>query len=130
MLTRVLRFFDPRGWAAVAGALIVMVLILMVASRCTHDARRDAREARGAQAIAEAARDAAGDANAIRDRSDARSQAIDNQTEENRDAILNAPGADQRIDPALNAAFRRSVCMRHASADLPECRAMLQPDPR
>ena len=123
-----LRTLTRTGWAIVA-ALIAVVLILGMCSYVGMQ-RRAAQEARGAAGMAEAGREAARDAIGVVERSQARSDETDALTKENRDAILSAPGADQRLDPGLDAAARRAVCLRRSSAHLAECRAVLDTDPR
>jgi type II secretory pathway component PulM len=87
--------------------------------------------ARAAQAVAEAIQArgqvAAGrDAVVIVTASSARDAATDRHTQENRNAILAAPGASAPVDPGLGAAGRRAVCLRQSARRLPECQP-LQP---
>lgn len=123
-----LRIPGRSGWAIIA-ALIAVVLILATCSYAGMQ-RRAAQEARGAAGMAGAGRVAARDAIGVVERSQTRSDETDALTKENRDAILSAPGADQRLDPGLDAAARRALCLRRSSAHLAECRAVLDSDPR
>lgn len=47
----------------------------------------------------------------------------------NEEEIRNAKGADQRVDPAANAAGLRALCRRRSHRDDPACRVR-QPDPK
>lgn len=80
-----------------------------------------AKAARAEAALADSRTRSAADAVEITARSGARDAAADRLTQETRDAIRNAPGADQRLDPALNAAGLRGLCRRAAYRGRPEC---------
>lgn len=50
-----------------------------------------------------------------------RAAAGDQLTQENRNAIQNAPGADAPVDPGVRDAGLRSLCKRAAYRERPEC---------
>lgn len=45
------------------------------------------------------------------------------------DAILATKGAQEHIDPALDAVGRHSICMRDSAAGLPECQSLQHAGP-
>jgi hypothetical protein len=54
---------------------------------------------------------------------------IDAAVREAIHAISKAKGADQLLDPAVDAAGRRAICMRPSAASLPDCQHLQQPNP-
>jgi hypothetical protein len=123
---RLANLLTPAGWA-VAAALALAVL-LAGGWLITEPGRARARAALAkAEAIQAQGQAAAGrDAVAIVTAASGRDAATDRQTQENRDAILAAPGAANAVDPAVGAAGRRAVCLRQSARRLPECQP-LQP---
>lgn len=124
-----LRALTPAGWAAAA-----LVLLLLIASGwqlATEPGRARARAAQAqVQAVQAQSQAAAGaDAVAIVTASAAQDAATDRQTQENRDAILAAPGASAPVDPAVGAAGRRAVCLRQSARRLAECQPLQPPRP-
>ncbi|WP_298699177.1 hypothetical protein [uncultured Brevundimonas sp.] len=130
LANRIRRLLSPTGWAVV----LAVVCIIALLATCARDARRDAQRAHQAAEIAagltEARTQAARDAGLIRDGAEARDAAIDNLNRRNTDAIQSAPGADQRLDPAVTDAGRRALCLRDATRGDPACRELFQPRPR
>jgi hypothetical protein len=124
-----IRTLSVTGWLTVA----CLALALIVLTMCAVDGRQKAadrtRQAEAGKTLADGRTAAAQDASAIRDRADARDQSTDDLTRSNTDAILNAPGADARLDPDLDAAARRAICLRQSARHDPQCRAMLSADP-
>ena len=115
-----IRTLTRTGWAIVA-ALIAVVLILATCSYAGMQ-RKAAQEARGAAGMATGRTQAAQDASAIRDRSDARQTETDAIVQGGTDAIRQAPDR-----ASADAAARRSVCVLSGCAD-PGC-AVLEPHP-
>ncbi|MDQ0462645.1 hypothetical protein QO010_000393 [Caulobacter ginsengisoli] len=118
------RALSPAGWAIGAALALTMLAagwwLITEPGRARARTNLAAAEAIQAQGQAAAGRDAV----AIVTASAARDAATDRQTQENRDAILAAPGASAPVDPAVGAAGRRAVCLRHASRRLPECQPL------
>ena len=108
-----LRIPGRAGWAIVV-ALIIVVAILATCSYAGLQ-RRAAQEARGAAGMAAGRTQAAQDASAIRDRSDARNEAITSTTKEAADEIRSAPD-----DDAAAAAALRGLCRLYPGRD-PRC---------
>lgn len=120
------RFISPFGWvilSAAVAALVVTVALFWLQGH-NHNAATVAK-AGGiiAQGQAAAGRDAVG---VVVGNADTQA-ATDQTTKENRDAILNAPGAQAPVDPAVGDAGRRAVCMRQSARDLPACKRLLNP---
>lgn len=70
-----------------------------------------------ATARTESARDAIG----VQDRALGEAATTEQTSKENADAIHQAPGADVRLDPALNRTARERLCNRASYRDRPEC---------
>jgi hypothetical protein len=120
------RSLNPAGWA-IGAALMLAVIgsgwwLVTEPGRARARANLAAAEAIQAQGQAAAGRDAV----AIVTNAAARDGATDRQTQENRDAILAAPGASAPVDAGVGAAGRRAVCLRPSARRLPECQP-LQP---
>ena len=99
-------------------------------------ARALAGQVAAAQAAAQAAERvdqsmaaAAGEARAVASNGAARDARNLAQHGENRDAIQTAPGADQGLDPGLNAAGRRGLCAYQAYRGDPDCLQLRGPHP-
>lgn len=54
----------------------------------------------------------------------------DEETRKSNDTILKSPGAKTGLDPALDDAGRRAVCMRESAKHLLECQQLLQSHPK
>lgn len=124
------RTFDRLGWLAIViGALVLAGIGWWI---LTEPGRQRARavEAQTGQVLAEGRRDAATDAITVITGSHDRDASIDLQTKENDHAIRSAPGADARLDPGLDAATRRAICMRASARTDPACVALLHPRSR
>lgn len=92
-------------------------------------AKHDVVQAKGQQAISDAGRKAGEDAVPIIVNNYTKGAAIDAATQEAIRDILKTPGADQPVDPALDALGRRAVCMRASASGLPDCQQLLKPGP-
>jgi hypothetical protein len=116
----------------IAAGLAVLVILItvwwLIIGRPAHD-RRVAAEAKAAAIVATGQAAAARDAVAIVTDSAKTERAIDAQTQENSDAIHAAPGAGAQVDPGVDAAGRRALCLRHALRDQPACVKLLGPRP-
>lgn len=121
------RTFDRLGWLAVA--LAVLALAIGTWWILTEPGRQRARaiEAQTGQVLADGRREAATDAISVITGSHDRDASIDLQTQENANAIRNAPGADVPHDPGLDSATRRAICMRASARTDPACVALLHP---
>ena len=119
-VTELIRLPSRLAWAV--GFIVLLAIVLIVLSRCALDNRRAAQEARGAATMAEGRTEAARDASAIRDRSDARQAETSTIVKEGSDEIRNAPDRS-----AADAAARRRVCILTGCSD-PGC-ALLDPHP-
>lgn len=124
-----LRDITATGWLAVACLALALILLTMCVADGHQKAADRTRQAEAHKTLAEGRTAAAQDASAIRDKADARDQSTDDLTRSNTDAIRNAPGADARLDPDLDAAARRAICLRQSARHDPQCSAMLGPDP-
>ena len=113
---------------AVAGLCLCVAVWLILSAPARERAK--ANRAAASQIAAEGQVAAGRDAVAIVTDNAAHGQQIDRQTQENRDAIFNAPGADAQFDPGLDAAARRAVCMRASAQRDPACLALLNPRPK
>lgn len=80
-------------------------------------------------ATATAGREAAQAAIPIIINNNTKGAAIDAQTQEVMRDILKAKGADQQVDPALDALVRRAICMRASAASLSGCERLRGTDP-
>lgn len=120
ILAELIRLPSRLAWTV--GCALLLALALIVLSRCALDNRRAAQEARGAATMAQGRTQAAQDASAIRDRSDARQAETSTIVKEGSDEIRNAPDRS-----AADAAARRRVCILTGCSD-PGC-ALLDPHP-
>lgn len=123
---RLAGILTPAGWILVAA--LTMAVMLAGGWLITEPGRARARAAQTrAEAIQYQSQAIAGrDAVAIVTAAGAHDGATDRQTQENRDAILAAPGAAAAVDPAVGSAGRSAICLRQSARRLPECQP-LQP---
>jgi hypothetical protein len=115
-------------FAAVAGLCLCVAVWLILSAPARERAK--ANRAAASQIAAEGQVAAGRDAVAIVTDNAASGREIDRQTQENRDAIFNAPGADAQLDPGLDTAARRAICMRASAQRDPACVALLNSRPR
>lgn len=108
-------------------AVCLFALVAYVGWQMGAGARNRANLAGASQIAADARATAGGEAvNAVATNAVHEAE-IDQQSQENRDAILNAPGADARVDPSAAAAGRRAWCMRQSASRDPVCQRLQQP---
>lgn len=127
-LSELRRLFSPAHWLFVAAGLVACLLVIAtIIWFATEPGRQKARaeQARAAAALAGARTASAANAAQITDQ--AASAAISSETlsKETANAIAQAPGAGQRLDPGLNDAGRRRLCLRPAYAGTPDCLQLL-----
>jgi hypothetical protein len=109
-------------------ALIAAVLLLgLMQLRACSNARQTAAQERVEDAQAGAAGNSAADAIATQANVNAGERAAAELDRTNEKEIRDAPGADQAVDAAVDAAGRRSLCRRAAYRDRPECRLLAAP---
>lgn len=104
----------------------VLVAIWFVFIEPGRAAQREA-EARVAAAAAQSRATSAAEAvNRVAER--AEDEALTDQaTRENRDAILSSPGARAPVDPGVDDAGRRAICLRQSARCTPGCVRLLGP---
>lgn len=109
-------------WACAAGALLV--ILLAAGWLLTEPGRQKARavQAEAATELAGARTAAAADAGQTLDRAHAETTASEALSRETADVIRQAPGADQRLDPALNRVGRERLCERPSYRNTRECK--------
>lgn len=113
----------------VAGLLVTALAVFLIwkvfFAGSAAQAKHDAVQAQGETAISNAGANAGKAAIPIINNNFYGQRASDAKSQENRNAILQAPGASMPVDPALAAIVRRDICLRASASGLPECRAML-----
>lgn len=112
----------------VVGAVVLILVVALVwwgIWMLGAGDRKRANEAQASQAVAEVRAGAGGDAVNTVATNAASEAATDRQTTENRDAILNAPGADAPVDSRAGDAGRRAQCMRRSTQRDPVCQRLL-----
>jgi hypothetical protein len=118
----------PLIWIVVAA--LAAAIVLYGAYRLFGDGpRRDAAIARAQSALDAADNQSAHQAiEAIQTNADA--EAASRQiTRSNHVTIIHAPGAQDPVSAAVDAAGRRAVCLRKSAAGLPECAGVFEPHP-
>ncbi|HUO23659.1 MAG TPA: hypothetical protein VMU59_14175 [Caulobacteraceae bacterium] len=121
-------------WRAAAMALLTSLLALALwlwRAEAGHAARLQAEleAAKGAAAMANADAKASQAAGTVIAAGAARDAAGEARHEENDHAIQTAPGSGQGLDPGLNSAGRRGLCLYGAYRGDPACVQLLGPDP-
>lgn len=106
---------------SILAAIAVIAFLIAGLTYCSQ--RKSAQEARGAAIIADGRTGAASDASAVRDRSEARNEAIDQTVSQGTQDVRQAPDRASR-----NAAALRSLCQLPGATDA-RCR-MLNADPK
>ena len=120
-LSEIARLLTPAAWVVLIG--ITLAALLWMGWFVTEPGRANRRavEAGASSEMSGARAGAAADAGAILDSThsaDTQSEAL---SRENADAILQTPGAAQRLDPELNRTARERLCERAAYRGRPEC---------
>jgi cytoskeletal protein RodZ len=119
-----------RGIASLAVVgLIVFVIWKLFFAQHAAEQKSEIVQAKGAAAVSQAGAEAGKAAVTTVTNNYTYAAASDRKTQENRHAILQAPGASQPVDPALDALVRSDICMRTSAASLPECQRLQQPAP-
>ncbi|ARS29094.1 hypothetical protein [Sphingomonas sp. KC8] len=111
----------------IAGLVALLAVALWIGPRSCASAERSAAIAAAGQARAEGQTRAATDATAITATSMEAAAASDQLGRDTADVIRATPGAAAPIDPAVNAAALRRICLRAAYRDQPRCVALLGP---
>ena len=124
------RLLSPTYWLIVlaVAALAIFGIWWMI----TEPGRAHQRtaEAKTASAMSGARAGSAAEAGKILDGAHANATTSEALSRENADAIAQAPGAGQRLDPGLNDAARRGMCKRKAYRRSDECVQLLgEPGP-
>lgn len=125
----------PLRFALTALAVLVVLIGLVVLIRWIGDplglgkrkldkAENTAAVATGQAVVADAKALTAADVATIVEAARQRDGATIVIRENNRDAILTAPGADARLDPALVQRINRGLCRYDANAADPRCAAL------
>lgn len=118
-MTEFFRALDPTRWAMLAGAIALLIVAVLTLSYCSERDRTG--KANAGRVIAEGQTAAGRDAVGIT-AADAKADATtSNINRENENAIRNAPGAEDAVNPELAAAGRRGLCRYAAYRDRPEC---------
>ena len=124
------RLLSPTYWL-----VVLAVAALVIAGGwwiVTEPGRANQRaaEAQTSSAMSGARAGSAAEAGKILDGAHADATTSEALSRENADAIAQAPGADQRLDPGLNDAARRGMCKRRAYRHSDECVQLLgEPGP-
>ena len=128
-LFEVARRFSPTTWVlgAVAALSFLLVTWWLVIGGPVHD-RKAAAAAKASAAYAASRSGSAADASNIADQIRAATAASEDLTRKNADEIRAAPGADVRLNPALNDAGRRGMCRRPSYRRTAECVQLLGPE--
>lgn len=113
------------GWIGLG--IAVAVILTLAIWWAGGGARRDAAVARTGAALAGARAASGAEATETIARGADRDAATDATTQENAHAIDNAPGAGQRLDPALSRAGADSLCKRAAYRGSAQCVQRLGP---
>lgn len=111
---------SPLGLIAVASGLLIALILVTFFLSWRHD-RQAAAEAKVSNTYGTARSRSAIEAAVIADAARDAATAAANISQENEHDLRQAPGADARLDPRLNAAGRRGLCRYSAYRDAPEC---------
>ncbi len=103
--------------------LVVLIVLLLIWAAATEPGRARERAAQAAAAASWSTGQAVGAQGAVATIGAASQTeaAIAAQTEENADEIHHAKGADVGVDPAVDLAGRRAICLRVANRGDPAC---------
>ncbi len=117
--------FTPAVFFAICAAAVFAVVIIVAS--IIHGQREAAQnkvDAGMGQARSESAADAMQTVERAHD-AQAQSEAL---SRENEDAIRNAPGANQAVDPRVSDVARRRLCERASLRRTPECLQLIGPE--
>jgi hypothetical protein len=118
-------------WGAILLLILVVLLILMTWLWLGESRRRsvETATARSQAAVATAGSGLAAAASTAVDANHQAALRSETLSRENQNAILNAPGADAPVDPALRDAWLDGLCRRAAYRDHPRCASVRPRDP-
>ena len=119
-------------YAALVPVILILALVLVGVWFITEPGRQRqaAAEARADGAMAQAGQKAAEDAVGVVVERGKTEAGIDAQTQENRDAILSAPGANSAVDRGVHDAGLRAICVRDNQRCKPACVRLLGACPK
>ena len=120
----------PKLTARVIVAIVIVaavVLLLLWGPAACNRIRSLSAQSKVDQAQGGAFHNSAGDAVSTQGGVNANATATEDLTRSNRDDILKAEGAGDRVNPAVRDAGVRALCARRASRNDPRCR--VQPTP-
>lgn len=121
-----LRTFSPAGWAIIAAVAAILLFGGWWFVTAPGRAAVKAAKAEVAATFSDARMGSAVEANQIGGQARGEAATSETLSQETAHAIQAAPGAQQRLDPALNRVARERVCLRPAYRERPECK-LLQP---
>lgn len=115
------------AWAV--GALAALLFAAWVVwklffAQHAADAAHDKAEIHAQQVVGKATSDAGAKASNIVAESATKEAKTHEITRDHYFEITKAPGADDIVPPAVDAAFRRAICLRDSAARLPECQRL------
>lgn len=129
MLPFPLNLISTRGWLLLGSIAVVVFLVVAAVTSC-QDQRSKVLQDRVTNAVAEGRTISGQEAVAKAGDVSKRASETDDLTRMNQDAILSAPGAQESVDPALDAAGRCAICMRASARNSPSCQRLLKSCPR
>ena len=121
MITLLLSQWRSIGLAALCAALASMALLWRIEADRVRGLQQQVQAAQTADRVEQGKAVAAGEAETVTAQGAARDAHALAQHMENSHALQIAPGADQSLDPDLNAAGRRGLCAYEAYGDDPAC---------
>lgn len=112
----------------IGGAVVLaLLLVLWLAMSAGGRARQDAARSKAGLVIAQGGTKAATDATSVVIDQNAAENASADLTRKNDAEIRKAPGADAAVQPGVDLAGRRALCLRNAYRDQPACKQLLHP---
>lgn len=112
-----------------AAVVLALLLILWLAMSAGGRARQDAARSKAGLVIAQGGTRAATDATTVVIDQNAAENASADLTRKNDAEIRKAPGAAAALQPGLDLAGRRALCLRRAYIDQPACKQLLNARP-
>lgn len=125
-LRRLLSFQPFAPWVVIVAAVVALLLVAGIVFHVTNGAREAAQNKVNAEMSGARAK-ATAEAGQVVDRAHDFQSGSEALSRENADAIRQAPGADQRLDPALADVARRRMCERASLRRTAECVQLLGP---
>lgn len=118
-----------RNLILMAGAALLILFLALWGPAACQKMRSQEAQSKVDSAQSGAFRNSAADAINTQSAVNQRERESESLSRSNEEEIRNAKGADQRVDPAANAAGLRALCRRPSRRNDPACRVQ-QPDPR